>query len=185
MPEIRCPKCGEVYTDAQIAICSKCGTLLFDAKASTVHMRINPNMLRLRQKKELGTTTKIPERTLQLHVRGMVEKLIFEDKTEIVLGRVDLANPDPHRFDLTPYGAHERGVSREHAVLRYGNNEISVTDLKSVNGTSVNGKKLEPNQTQVLKSGDEITLGSLSIVVRLAETSLLEETPAGDEQKKL
>jgi hypothetical protein len=169
MGQITCPNCGTVAVQNE-SVCAKCGTLLFDPKSSTVHMRVDPYLLRLRRNKELrktGSLVMSSERLIGLQIRGIVEKLAFEEGTEIVLGRIDLANKitEP-RFDLTPYGGHERGVSREHAVLRYDGTVLTVTDLKSVNGTMHNQKRIEPNVATQLNDRDELTLGNLTIVIR-------------------
>lgn len=171
-----CPKCGTPYKRNQLS-CMKCNYLLFDPKASTVHIRVDPGLLRLRRARELHQEeANTAERMIHLQIRGLIEKLAFEEETEIVLGRVDLANPDPGRFDLTPFGGHERGVSRAHALLRYADNQLTVTDLNSANGTTVNQKRILPNEPLVLHDGDQLMLGSLSIGVRLDPKPSLHKT---------
>src|SRR5258708_10625182 len=161
---IVCPKCGTTSESGQL-VCTKCGTLLFNPSSSTVHMRIDPTLLRLRRHRQQGSDVRLPERTISLQIRGMSERLNFEEGTAIILGRTDLTAAHSTHLDLSRYGAHERGVSREHAMLRFADNQITVTDLNSVNGTSVNLTRLKPNQPYTLKSGDELMLGTLSIVV--------------------
>ncbi len=161
---IVCPKCGTTSESGQL-VCTKCGTLLFNPSSSTVHMRIDPTLLRLRRHRQQGSDVRLPERTISLQIRGMSERLNFEEGTAIILGRTDLTAAHSTHLDLSRYGAHERGVSREHAMLRFADNQITVTDLNSVNGTSVNLTRLKPNQPYTLKSGDEVMLGTLSIVV--------------------
>ena len=56
-------------------------------------------------------------------------------------------------------------VSRRHAELRRAGDAIVVTDLGSTNGTRVNGV---PVREQELRSGDEITLGSTTLVFELS-----------------
>ncbi len=181
MPEkLTCAKCGTVHVEGQL-LCTKCGSLLFDPTASTLHMRVDPMVLRLRTKR-FRKGGPVQERTVMMHIRGLVEHISFEEGTGIVLGRVDLSNPDPTRFDLTPYGGHERGVSREHALLRYKDSQLSVTDLNSVNGTLVNQQRLKPGDPQTLKDSDELILGSLPIVVRL-DPGQSAETPAAEEAR--
>ena len=179
MTTVPCPKCGKANEPNQL-VCATCGTLLFNPSTTTVHMRINPALLRLRHTRQLESesSVKLPEHTIHLQIRGMSERLSFEEGTEIVLGRTDLGASSMQRLDLSLYGAHERGVSRDHAVLRYSNNELTLTDLNSSNGTSVNLKKLEPNKPQVLKSGDAFTLGTLTIVVHFESGS--EAVPSAD-----
>jgi pSer/pThr/pTyr-binding forkhead associated (FHA) protein len=129
-------------------------------------MRADPMLLRLRRNRPDQEDSMLPERVIVLQIRGMTERLSFEDGTEVVLGRYDVtASPTP-RLDLSHYGARERGVSREHALLHFERDQLTIIDLKSVNGTTVNRTKLAPNKPQVIRNGDEITLGTLSIVVR-------------------
>ena len=56
-------------------------------------------------------------------------------------------------------------VSRRHAELRRMGDAVVVTDLGSTNGTRVNGV---PIREQHLASGDEITVGSTTIVFELS-----------------
>jgi len=55
----------------------------------------------------------------------------------------------------------DKGVSRRHAVLNRIKRTISITDLKSRNGTYLNGDRLIPQQVRFLRHGDEIHLGKL------------------------
>ena len=161
---LKCSNCGEPYSTSDV-VCSKCGHTLFDPRSSTVALQIDPNLLRLRRK-HTETSQLHPERSLTLAIRGMVERFIFEEGTEIILGRTDLLATDPGHFDLTRYGGHDRGVSRTHALLRFTDGTITITDLNSSNGTFVNTSKLTPNQPHDLRDKDEIMLGSLSMTVR-------------------
>ena len=109
MSTITCPKCGKVSEDGAL-VCTKCGTLLFNPSVSTVHMRVDPSLLRLRRTTQQAAGVTLPERTVSLQMRGMSERLNFEEGTEIVLGRSDLSAGTGARLDLSRYGAHERGV---------------------------------------------------------------------------
>lgn len=59
----------------------------------------------------------------------------------------------------------DANVSRRHAEIRRTEEGMVVTDLGSTNGTRVNGS---PVREQVLESGDEITLGSTTLVFELS-----------------
>ncbi len=174
MPDLKCPNCQTPYRAGEM-VCRKCGMILFDPRTSTVHIRINPDLIRL--KRRPGDTHElltISEHTLQIQIRGLSERLIFEEGTSVVLGRIDLNSPDMARFDLTRFGGHERGVSREHCVISYNGTQFLVTDLNSSNGTFINRKRLEPNAPTPLNDGDELTLGSLTMTVRFSAN----ESPA-------
>ncbi|MCS6871381.1 MAG: FHA domain-containing protein [Anaerolineae bacterium] len=166
MSDLKCPNCQTPHLSGEM-VCQKCGMILFDPRTSTVHIRVNPELTRLRR--NLSDTQELlalDEHTLQIQIRGLSERIIFEEGTSVVLGRIDLNSPDMARFDLTRFGGHERGVSREHCMISYHNRQFFVTDLNSANGTFVNRKRLQPNQPCLLNDGDELMLGNLSIVVR-------------------
>lgn len=67
-------------------------------------------------------------------------------------------------IDLGPYGALEAGVSRQHAQLYFKDGTWLIDDLKSMNGTYVNEKKIAPGQAVSLKNGDVIRCGKLSLI---------------------
>jgi two-component system cell cycle response regulator len=63
------------------------------------------------------------------------------------------------------------GISRRHAKLTVKGGELHVEDLKSANGTLVNGERLD--SPRLLKDGDKITLGS-TIVLKFTYSDDLE-----------
>lgn len=112
-----------------------------------------------------GTTSLGEQREIIFVIRGMVERVVLRDKLSIVLGRTDPGARPTVDVDLTPYGALDRGVSRMHCRLHLEDNRIYITDLGSTNGTFVAGKRLEANQPEALRKGEELLLGRLSIQV--------------------
>ena len=54
-------------------------------------------------------------------------------------------------------------VSQRQAGIRRSGSAFQVQDLGSTNGTSLNGKRLEPNQPGPLKSGDQLDLGRVEV----------------------
>ena len=56
-------------------------------------------------------------------------------------------------------------VSRQHAELTVVNDQLSVQDLGSSNGTLVNNEKLVPHEPKVLKDADVITFAAFSFRV--------------------
>lgn len=71
---------------------------------------------------------------------------------------VDLSSVDPHRT-----------VSRRHAELLYHDDCLHLRDLGSVNGTTINGHRLEPNESRQLSSGDRLTFGRTSAIYVVTE----------------
>ncbi|WP_017721739.1 FHA domain-containing protein [Kamptonema formosum] len=62
-------------------------------------------------------------------------------------------------------------ISRQHAVIQWGNNKLQIIDLASRNGTFVNGEQLlplsagEPSAPVALTAGSKIKLGNLELEI--------------------
>src|SRR4029079_7122529 len=104
--------------------------------------------------------------------KGGAERRESFDRTEINVGRVqgnDL---------MLPKG----NVSKRHARLLYRDGRFIVTDLKSTNGTYVNGRKIA--QATIVREGDKIYIGDF--VLRLdtmagAGAGVDQPTPMADQ----
>lgn len=86
--------------------------------------------------------------------------------SEIVLG-ISSSADNPADFDLKPFGATDKGVSRRHAMLRPAHDKLYLIDLKSTNGCSVNGKPIKPEEPTEVKHNDLIGLGALTFTLRV------------------
>lgn len=128
------------------------------AENSTLHRRIQKSIAR-----EDRTTFTGGE--VLLVIRGIVENVKITAGQSVVLGRADVTADSDTFVDLTPYGAQERGVSRNHARLSLQDNGLYVTDLGSANGTYVNGQRLLNDVPQQLHTGAGIILGRLPVAV--------------------
>jgi hypothetical protein len=80
---------------------------------------------------------------------------------ETFFGRFETAKAEASQVDLSPFSAREKGVSRLHAVIYRARHTLSLADLGSSNGTYLNGERLLPQQTRVLRDGDEVRFGEL------------------------
>jgi len=98
-------------------------------------------------------------------IRGIVERVVVPKDGNIILGRSDPRNRNRVDLDLTPYGALDRGVSREHVRMHIEDGRLYVTDLGSTNGTFLSSTRLEPNTPTLLRKGDELLLGRLPIQI--------------------
>ena len=86
-------------------------------------------------------------------------------ETPLILGRDPAAGS---RFlDLTDLNAHRHGVSRYHCTLERENDHLVVMDLKSTNGTFLNGRRLRPQHKVPVADGDHLVLGTLHALVFL------------------
>src|SRR5208283_3786108 len=112
--------------------------------------------------------------TIIISEKGGAERREAFDKNEINVGRVqgnDL---------MLPKG----NVSKHHARLLYRDGRFIVTDLKSTNGTYVNGRKI--SQATIVREGDKIYIGDF--VLRLETAVQLVASPdatygAGDDSQ--
>lgn len=93
--------------------------------------------------------------------------LPLEGGSEFTIGRISGNQPILPDIDLTPYQAYEGGVSRLHATIKLGSNQVTITDLGSANGTQVNGVKVTAHQPVQLSDGDRISLGKFKIQIIL------------------
>jgi pilus assembly protein CpaF len=101
--------------------------------------------------------------TIVIHEKGGTERREGFDKNEVNVGRVqgnDL---------MLPKG----NVSKHHARLLYRDSRFIVTDLKSTNGTYVNGRKI--SQATIVREGDKIYIGDFVLRLETGAGSVAEE----------
>ncbi|MFG1793530.1 FHA domain-containing protein [Nocardia sp. NPDC049149] len=98
------------------------------------------------------------------------ERRIVLSRSEILIGKRSVSQGVRPDIDLGIAPA-DVGVSRTHAMLHLDENGLTVTDLGSTNGTSVNGSdELIPAKVAVpLRSGDRIHLGGWTTIVLSTE----------------
>ena len=89
-------------------------------------------------------------------------RLTITPDKETLFGRFDPDGNNPSQVDLSPYGGRKKGVSRIHAAIYRSKHTLSLADLGSSNGTFLNGERLRPQQTRVLRDGDEVRFGGLA-----------------------
>ncbi len=94
--------------------------------------------------------------------------LEIPEKDDVTIGREDPMSDVIPDVDLTDLGGLESGVSRKHAVIHRSGANYTVEDMGSLNGTYVNKKRILPHAPQVIKSGDELKFGKLSLSVKAA-----------------
>jgi pSer/pThr/pTyr-binding forkhead associated (FHA) protein len=63
------------------------------------------------------------------------------------------------RSAITDVQIKDRFVSREHLLLRKSGDKLLVMDLRSKNGTFLNGKQIRPGNEVEVKEGDSIVVG--------------------------
>ncbi len=162
--QVRCPNCRKPNKPTDV-FCYACGEFL----------RRDNNMM---ETARFGDDASAPatdyfgvESTLILIVTGAKDAPRFrirpqDFRHEVVIGRSDGGTMTPD-IDLTPHNASELGISRLHAALQHNtrNNILSISDMKSANGSFVNGQKLYPQEVRTLRNGDELRLGRMVLRV--------------------
>lgn len=116
----------------------------------------------------------LQDMTLPPPVPGRAE-LVFEggqsielsvQNPDIRIGLRDAANNINPDIDLSLYNGGALGVSRVHAGISLINGQWMIRDLGSVNGTTVNSQRLQPQQPFPLTDLARIEFGRLSVTFR-------------------
>lgn len=112
-----------------------------------------------------------PTWLIELHgFSGGTLPMQIEIAGDIILGVALPGQPMPD-FDLGPYRAHDRGVSRRHAMLRPSRSKLFIIDLQSTNGTYVNGLPVGAAIARELRTNDTVTLASLTVGIKILSTA--------------
>ena len=83
--------------------------------------------------------------------------MVLSDGSRIVLGMEPIVIG---RLPECTVALNDPNVSRRHAEIRRLGSDVVVADLRSTNGTKVNGV---PVTERVLEDGDEITVGTTTL----------------------
>jgi pSer/pThr/pTyr-binding forkhead associated (FHA) protein len=111
--------------------------------------------------------------TLNLTAKGYGPVHVTVPKgQEVVLGRSHPTNHIQPNIDLTPYNATQQGVSRIHARIRHDEQGWWIEDLKSSNGTWVNGRRIAPFAPYPLEGVALLSLSKFEIYVILPGSTL-------------
>jgi serine/threonine protein kinase len=87
--------------------------------------------------------------------------LQLRGKSEYTLGRSEPNRPAVPDVDLAELHGIDMGVSRKHGRLHFERGRLHYTDLKSTNGSRINGALLYAEIPVMLEDGDELCLGKL------------------------
>jgi|SRR5665647_1435127 len=139
-----CPVCGETLTGDGASTCPACGAQLHERTASFLPVE-----------EAAQPVTHVPVETegpvLVVRKGPEVGERFYLDRPRLTIGR-DPAS-DIFLNDIT--------VSRAHAALEIGPNEVSVVDEGSLNGVYVNGVSCD---RAILRNGDELQIGRFQMV---------------------
>jgi hypothetical protein len=157
---LRCPRCNSEHRPGEL-FCDSCGLVL---SAADKTRQIATQVVALPSRR-VGEAFIQDRKTIIFDVKDQAWALPVAQR--ITVGRLGTAPTDPTvEVDLTPFDALAKGVSRQHLLIERERDLIYVIDQNSLNGTFLNGHRLIAQQKRVLRSGDELQLGYLTIKVR-------------------
>jgi hypothetical protein len=173
MAAFACLQCG--HTNPHGALyCEECFALLLDTHPVSsrttafdgASLDVPVPKQSLEASERFAHVGKLNPHTIALYVGSRSEPLIVVVVHHAILGRMA-----PHdaqvRVDLTHYGAMDKGVSRQHVILKRANNGLVVEDLGSSNGTWLNDERLQPHQPAPIATGARLRLGQLELEIYL------------------
>jgi len=165
---IECPNCNHQNMTGS-AFCVECGVILVPSSMLTMQkMDLGRPVSAAQPRPAPVASAAAPgDNWGTLHLLDSGEMLPLTARNEFTLGRVAEGQPVMPDIDLTPYQAYAQGVSRLHAVIRRGVEDVFVINLDSANGTFVNGRRLEPHEERAVSHGDVVALGGLKIQILL------------------
>ena len=158
---LACPNCGNMVLIGQLQ-CPTCYYVMPEAGP------IVEEPVAEVEDADVGQETTLfePESTLVLTSRD--GRRLFarpQDRLrETIVGRTD-GKTFTADLDLSPLGAATLGVSRVHAALAYDARRgiMTISDMNSMNGTFLNGLRLQPQEIHDLQPGDQLRFGRLSV----------------------
>lgn len=85
------------------------------------------------------------------------------------IGRLNRRTAHRPHIDLTDFIKPRDGVSRLHASISQRGDLLFITDHKSLNGTFLNGHRLIPEQSRILRDSDILRVGRIVLTVSFAD----------------
>jgi hypothetical protein len=142
-----CPFCqGRNRADA--VICEFCGKplkFIFEAQPSTLDVTGDTkSFVEDFRKKIEQVNREVPAKGIAIYLFGLTHPIEVCLENEFVIGRLTEVTEEKV-IDLTLYNAFTLGVSRRHLMVRRAGDGYEVIDLKSSNGTWVDGNVLCSN----------------------------------------
>ena len=186
---LHCQKCFHELPDGTM-FCDVCGTSLLsgapaDGAASAgpqVSYRITPSQLprtdmtpatpprafgNARAAGQTGVDARAAVATSRRVRLRLSTGKTFElaGKADYLIGRHDPRLDRMPDVDLTDWNGAAYGVSRQHAMVYVTDDGVWIEDLESLNETIRNEYRLMPRQRYPLEDGDELRLGSITLLV--------------------
>jgi pSer/pThr/pTyr-binding forkhead associated (FHA) protein len=162
----KCQKCGR-DNSATAKLCVYCGNPLVDLTKESVTTKALDNVDFEENIPKWGSSRSNSRVSFVITEGGQEQTLTFEtvNAQEIIIGRRDPQTQEEPTIDLTSFDALNKGVSRRHASIIRKDGSLHIIDKGSPNGTFLNGQRLVQNQPRVVRNGDDIRFGHLTVRV--------------------
>jgi hypothetical protein len=162
---VECNNCGKKNRKDDV-FCYFCGQLLAGLTSSNDTRIFADSTDSMVQEDYFGE-----ESVLLLIMPDVAQRITVRPQTyahEVVLGRDTDNNAMAPDIDLSGANAANMGVSRLHLSIKHlvSNNALQIQDLGSSNGTFLNGERLHPQEQRILRHGDLIRMGRLTLQTR-------------------
>lgn len=171
---ITCPRCQYRNGDAE-TLCIRCHFVLTPNKNAKTTTSINFDDYKSTDAQArfiLPAPKEAIVRQVQLIIKfgnAFNKQVSIKPGDKIVLGRVAQVSQNVTTVNLSDIGAWELGVSRMHTMLTLSDTDLYVTDLGTVNGTWIDGRRLPAYSPRKIEDGMVLRLGALKIEARFAK----------------
>lgn len=170
---IICPFCQTAYIDNTL-FCDECGTYLAEEKKRDTfpleEELLSPPIISTSETALNATHVVVQSSlppTLLIEIGEKNRTLEISLSKTIYIGRIDPAANIYPEIDLSAENGLENGVSRQHIRILYRSGQVFIEDLGSINGTTINDRRLLSYLPEPLSSGDILMLGYLKISVQI------------------
>lgn len=169
---IKCPFCQATHV-ANTLFCSECGNYLLQDEGrqtdplDTTEMAWVETVVEEESEVALPFISSTQPQALQLIIGSKKRQVEVPLDRAIHLGRVDPASNVFPEVYISNEDDAAKSVSRRHARIMKQGGTVVVEDLASVNGTFLNGKRLDPYLPEPLNDGDTVYLGKVVIEVKI------------------
>lgn len=163
----KCPLCGEKnyleFKDQKIKKCRLCGNNKINNVKSEMDEEAKEAPVRPLDREELlknaNAEAKVSKtRVKRLALRSLSDfRVVSIPDREGIIGRYGT-------IDTSYFSAIDH-ISGNHLLFYYANGECTIEDLRSTNGTCLNGVRLKPNEKYNIKKGDQIMISTLKFEV--------------------
>jgi hypothetical protein len=117
-------------------------------------------------------TSKPPERVEAIRWRIALvssdagsQPILIDVEDDFTIGRS--VEGQPVDLDLTPFNAEEKGISRQHAMMRPLPDRLLLVDLGSTNGTFCNAERAHLGRPLEVRDNDTVAFGALRFQIRV------------------